>query len=320
MLVLLTVVLFNLDLVHRISPVTCQANTRLAKHHGSWDQRCTSVIASAAPRIAVGKRLPREIWRRPCPYRSSPAAVSPPFFAMPTAALLLVHTLAVASRRRSAARTLSQARWPSNDRCDRVHCSEQIHIALGGPCEMVVTFVTLDEGTPSVVRFAGPDRVDRNAVGTVHTYSQLQWIDPMLPAPAIGTVGASIEEIRYLQSYEIKGGSAHHKPPHVSSDGLAYGLAQYNNPAMFYDSPLIHRVTLSPLNPGALSMAGSSHESPNRHLNLCMPTSLLEKPRCSLDCIMAGDMYTYNVSGDERVFSFRMPPGEALPMIATDCH
>ena len=55
--------------------------------------------------------------------------------------MLVITILATASARRRL-QDLAVSRWPPNRECDGEVCSEQVHIALGGPGEMVVTFMS----------------------------------------------------------------------------------------------------------------------------------------------------------------------------------
>ena len=61
---------------------------------------------------------------------------------------------------------------------------------------MVVSFATHDDQTPSQVRWwpaGGSSEAASTATGTVHVYSQLQFVDVMLVHPAIGPAEMSAE-------------------------------------------------------------------------------------------------------------------------------
>ena len=158
--------------------------------------------------------------------------------------LLHLAIISAASRpsyRRYASRTLAETRWSPNVECGNTHCSEQVHLALGGPGEMIVIFVTQDDTTPSEVRWRDLD-VDepqqRLATGSSQTYSQLQWIDPMLIDPAMGAATSTADQVVQLQD-----------PAH--KDNVIFGLGMYNNPNLIYNAPLVHQVSLSPCLGGA---------------------------------------------------------------------
>jgi hypothetical protein len=72
-------------------------------------------------------------------------------------------------RRTDASRLLSLSSLAHNTNCSHSSrgCSGQVHLALGGPREMVVTFATWNDETPSEVRWWGADTPDtRLATGT----------------------------------------------------------------------------------------------------------------------------------------------------------
>jgi len=160
-------------------------------------------------------------------------------------------------------------------------CSEQVHLALGGPGEMVVSWATDNDATTSMVTYWGADGVGLVARGRATAYSQLLFLDPNLVEPEMGLPGATKDELRRMQDTRAwahdpwtgrRGGAW--------NDGrkLAYGLADYSNPAEIYNSPVLHSVTMARLAPGAT--------------------------------------YGYRVAGDARNFSFTTPPspGPAFPL------
>jgi hypothetical protein len=186
----------------------------------------------------------------------------------------LLLPLAHAHERRARSPTLPHSRWAPNNQCDHrryANCSEQVHLALGdGDDEMLVLFTTHDDSTPSEVRYWGADGHERIARGEARSYSALQWFAQELVRPAVGDPEVTADELRRLQN-------GTYYPPVADSgaalgdDGVYYGLGAYQNPELYYDSPLVHRVALRSLRPG--------------------------------------EVVRYRVAGDDRTFSFAMPSG-----------
>ena len=184
-------------------------------------------------------------------------------------------------RRRLPSATHVESRWPLNEQCDvgRPLCSEQIHLQLGAPGEMVVVFATRDDTVaPSVQwrRAGDPPSRARDSRGTTNIVSSMLYVDEMLINPAIGPAGASKHEIVGMQNSSAAGRPHKHK---VTPGEIQLGEGEYNNPNMYYESPIIHTVTLSPL--------------------------------------VGGVTYRYSVSGDAREFEFTMPPegGASYPFV-----
>lgn len=86
-------------------------------------------------------------------------------------------------RRPAASRQLSHAQLVAG-----AAGAGQVHIALGGPGEMVVSFATADGETPSEVEFwaAGREASPAVAVGAATAYSQIMWVAHELTHPRIG--------------------------------------------------------------------------------------------------------------------------------------
>lgn len=197
------------------------------------------------------------------------------------AALLLVASAAAdtgvtsAYRRPRGARLLADDSLGPHTHCANptAGCSEQVHLALGGAGEMVASWATDDDTTPSTVTFWGADGVERVARGQATVYSQILFIDSNLVSPEMGAPGATAEELKHMQDTRAWA----HDPwtggrGEAWNDGkkLAYGFGEYKNPAEIYTSPVLHSVSLAPLQPGAT--------------------------------------YGYRVAGDGRNFSFTTPP------------
>ena len=108
------------------------------------------------------------------------------------AAAALAATAPGATRRRRLD-TLTITRWPPNDVCyatgsdsSKMGCSEQVHLALGGQGEVVVSFATLNDLTSSTVQW-WPDggtledeAAAKTSAGASEASSSLQSVDTML--------------------------------------------------------------------------------------------------------------------------------------------
>ena len=96
------------------------------------------------------------------------------------------------------------SKFPIHDQCKEPPCSGQIHLQLGGPGEMVVSFVSQPgHPTKSRVRY-GQGTLDSEATGKVETYSQLMFWREMLWKPRIeGGYGLDQEEIAKDKSHAI---------------------------------------------------------------------------------------------------------------------
>ena len=160
-------------------------------------------------------------------------------------------------------------------------CSEQIHIALGGQEEMIVSFAT-DETVPAVVTWWPEDSPSEVTVanGTRDAYSQLMYYVGELVDSAMGATAMTEAELLQLQntSYWAKWAPffAHrHGSSYKPRSEPKMGLGSYKNPAEIYNSPVLCTVTLAPL--------------------------------------AAGTTYSYTVAGSDATYSFTMPPTAAAP-------
>lgn len=183
--------------------------------------------------------------------------------------------------------------FPANTQCAAPPCSEQVHLTLGGPGEVTVSYATANDTTPSAVAWSsgGPTNV---TAGSANAYSQLMYFVRNVVEPSMGEAYATEAELAALQDttawsttapFSPYGrGNSYYKPELPLSndddggDGgeggegaqKAFGLQAYLNPQVYYTSPTIHTVTLTGLAPGTA--------------------------------------YTYSVADDDRQFTFTMPP------------
>ena len=138
--------------------------------------------------------------------------------------------------------------------------SEQVHVALGGPGELVISFATTSDVVSSHVDYwdAASNDPPLRQGGAKNAYSQLMYILEELMDPTIGgPPGATAADILALQDTtswasrmpffpfrvaSLKNTTGETKPKH--------GLQSYKNPAMIYNSPVLHTVTLPNLSSG----------------------------------------------------------------------
>ena len=157
--------------------------------------------------------------------------------------------------RPSPAAVLPDTRWPP--RC--AACAEQVHLALGGPREMVVSFATAQQGASAVEWWREGGGGGGRAVGTPAAYSQLIYVDEWLSHPPMGAPRVPEDHLLALQdtsAWAYDRATGRRFANYMKPKALAYGLGAYNNPQMYYDSPAIHRVSLRNLRPGARCRGG----------------------------------------------------------------
>lgn len=177
---------------------------------------------------------------------------------------------------------------PNNLHCQNPPCSEQVHLQLGGPNEMVVSFVS-SVGSPTRSRVTYAEQLDqgcngtkllRNATGSSQQYSHLMYFSRHLVEPGMGKPTLTLEELAKIRSTEwCQDASTGWKYPCYHSftaedASRLHGAGRYYNFRDNYDSPNIHTVVLRGL-------------APNQR-------------------------YCYSVDNDQRVFSFKMPADSSL--------
>ena len=171
---------------------------------------------------------------------------------------------------------LSASQFLPHETCQNPPCSGQVHVQLGGPGEMVVSFVSQPASkTKSRVRY-GIGSMDQEATGKAETYSQLMYWQEMLWDPALkggyGLNQAIVAKDMSTSSWAFDPSSGWKYPSwrelgeqQVEGDKIGW----YKNPSERYDSPKIHTVVLTGL--------------------------------------QDGESYTYQVENDDRSFTFTMP-------------
>ena len=162
-------------------------------------------------------------------------------------------------------------------------CSEQIHIALGGEDEMVVSFATQDDGVPAAATFWPEDAPSQVIIanGTCEAHSQLMYYAHELVDPAMGTWRLPEEELLEIQNtvswasrlslFPFGRGSSY-----TNRREPKLGLGSYKNPAEYYNSPVLCTVTIGPLAPGttySYTVAGSAET-----YSFTMPASAAASP------------------------------------------
>lgn len=158
---------------------------------------------------------------------------------------------------------LSTAHFPGCP--EKSDCSEQVHIQLGGPQEMVVVYASFSSKIKSVVKFGlDKTKLDQTALGDSASYSQLMTFTKLQVGHGrLGTPTSTIEEIQKLQDTTAWArspdfSSSYHKS-NMSQDPFVDPVTKattwsfsgaYLNPQVYYNSPMIHTVTLSNLTEG----------------------------------------------------------------------
>eukprot|EP00443_Scrippsiella_acuminata_P002775 CAMPEP_0115291516 /NCGR_PEP_ID=MMETSP0270-20121206/64640_1 /TAXON_ID=71861 /ORGANISM="Scrippsiella trochoidea, Strain CCMP3099" /LENGTH=541 /DNA_ID=CAMNT_0002708879 /DNA_START=116 /DNA_END=1741 /DNA_ORIENTATION=+ len=167
-----------------------------------------------------------------------------------------------------------------NTRCVEPPCSEQVHLQLGGPGEMVVVFASAPS-TNTVARVifgeAGVPSSKLAVFGTTATYSQLVYWYAKHWNPDMGLPTLTPEQVAAIRTT-----SSWASDPKSGLHGSAWEnisveqvleegdqLGNYKNPSEHYNSPQLHTVVLRGLR--------------------------------------GGQRYEYSVDRDDRVFSFVMP-------------
>ena len=183
-------------------------------------------------------------------------------------------------------------------------CSEQVHLALGGANEMVISWATKDDLSPPVVTFWGADMRATMTRGTTNAYTQLAYVTHELTAPRMGAAGATKQALlrrantslwARLAFFPFGRASNYREPSKVR-----YRLAHYNNYDMIYNSPVIHTVRLVALKAGATYVSTEAQT----------PAGFHGAPHSLLTCPSSGSSrgQGYSVAGAARNFSFTMPP------------
>ena len=92
---------------------------------------------------------------------------------------------------------LNAKEFVAHETCKKPPCSGQVHLQLGGPGEMLVSFVSQPESdTASRVRY-GTSSLEKEAVGTAETYSQLMfWREDLWDPPLKGVLGMFWKKVK----------------------------------------------------------------------------------------------------------------------------
>ena len=123
----------------------------------------------------------------------------------------------------------------------------------------IISFASHDPLTPSTVQYSfDPNAFSRSgqvltATGARESYSNLNSVNSRLYAPTIGVASESYAHILSLQNtsrwaYDKKTGE--HWANYYGYKSVQLGLGSYNNPYMIYDSPVLHTVSISSIQPG----------------------------------------------------------------------
>mmetsp|Transcript_12534 Transcript_12534/g.27046 ORF Transcript_12534/g.27046 Transcript_12534/m.27046 type:complete len:652 (-) Transcript_12534:405-2360(-) len=162
-----------------------------------------------------------------------------------------------------------------NTLCGAATCSEQVHLILGAPGEMVISYVSADASTPSeaTVWPTSDPSATRRITGEASAYSQLIYFEPDLLTPALGlptTDEAALYAMQNTSAWAFDPFTGDKSSSYQERPAVDWGMGSYKNPQAVYTSPVIHTVRLSSLLPSTA--------------------------------------YEYRVGGDGRNFSFSTPP------------
>lgn len=130
----------------------------------------------------------------------------------------------------------------------------QVHITLGGPNEVVVTFATADYRAPSVVHYGTDEAaLSATATGEKRTYTQRYCPEqfqrhPVMPG-SYRVVPSREETIRAQNSSAWLPPESESYKNIVSEGDLAPFCWPYLNDRSYYESPTIHHVRLQDLTP-----------------------------------------------------------------------
>mmetsp|Transcript_145212 Transcript_145212/g.362208 ORF Transcript_145212/g.362208 Transcript_145212/m.362208 type:complete len:591 (+) Transcript_145212:92-1864(+) len=184
---------------------------------------------------------------------------------------------------------------------------EQVHLGLGGPGEVVVTWATWLRGLPSKVLFSEEDGVWREATGQASAYVIQLCPNKHLAEPRLRGAGArpqiSDEEVAQLVNTSRLGlprDSAAYRLIEDASESWAVlehdqWCLRYSNPLAYYESPYIHTVVLT----GLKSRATYRYrpEGGQRTFGFTMPQAVgLSDPEKPLKIGVWGDVGITDVS------------------------
>lgn len=140
--------------------------------------------------------------------------------------------------------------------------SEQVHITLGDKKgDVIVSFATKDFNTVSTVEVStNADDLKSNSgknivtfYGNAITYSEQLSVNYQSYNPTMGKPLLNVSQIMYIQNtsrWAINKTSGEKWANYYEYPTVKTGLVEYNNPYNYYDSPMIHTVTLTALEQG----------------------------------------------------------------------
>jgi len=145
----------------------------------------------------------------------------------------------------------------SSSACD----VEQVHITVGdNDGTIIVSYVTTGLQAKSTVFYGLNEKAVQTATaagsgvmvahGTPVAYSQLLSISGYLYEPAMGKPAETVADLLKLvntDTWAFDPVTKEHFAQWKHVTELSYGIQSYKNPYMYYDSPLIHSVTLTGL-------------------------------------------------------------------------
>ena len=166
--------------------------------------------------------------------------------------------------------------WGSKPTCNGDACVEQVHVALGGPGELVVLFVTADPVVTEVSVWERGDESTRRVVsGEASVHSMLMYLQSWQASPPMGdkAIGHHIvEQLEDTSSWAFDPFTGARSGAYFSTKEkheIVWGLGRTENMQMTYDSPVVHTVRLQGLTPGAAYVYRAARDP--RHFEFVMP-------------------------------------------------
>lgn len=133
--------------------------------------------------------------------------------------------------------------------------SNQVHITLGDDSSsIIVSYASKVTSVPSTVELYSPSESDGMLFyGSASSYSELISVTSFLYSPAMGDPMSTKDAVVKAENtapWAVDPITGEHWANYRLVTSPYTGMGQYNNPYMYYDSPVLHTVTVSGLVPG----------------------------------------------------------------------
>ncbi len=140
--------------------------------------------------------------------------------------------------------------------------TDQVHLTLGDTSDsVVISFASTLIDSESIVKYStNKDSFEsggnfHKATGVSTSYSELMYIVGNLYNPTMGVPEGNLSEIIKVENtsvwaYDHQTGDHYANYYNINPSNFKTGFMAYNNPYAYYDSPILHTVTLSNLDIG----------------------------------------------------------------------